>query len=564
MTRGILFLSDDAIRISGAAKFATAVMLCSWLTQALSARHTLDADGVSYLNIANSCLSGNWRAIVNGYWSPAYPFFLALWLKLFRPSPFQEPLAVKMLTFAMLVVALISFEYFLSAFFEFRKRLADKYSDGIENSLPDDAIRVLGYALFFWVTTFLIPAHLDQPDILVFVFYLVATSICMRLESSERAWRYHIYLGVALGVAYLAKAVMFPLSVVFFATLFFNRNHWRFLPRLLLTVVMFAAVSLPFILSLSKAKGRLTFGDAGAVNYHQMVMADENSTIFRVKPAAAPHIEEYTEIIDLGPYPPWGDPSYWYKGSSLGRLDFRRQLNRIHIVLRYYFDLYIVQLGGLVSGFLILLLFAGTFAQFGKQLLRRTILWLPAIAGLTLYALVRVEGRFLAGLTIALFAACFDSLRIASSAVSRKLTKSMVCVVSLLLLAQIAIEVGHEWQASFRNDNFPARQVAMTLNQMGLKTGERVSYMGDTLSDHVWAYLARVRIVAEIPQEDTAIFWAANQTERGQATNWLAARGARVLVTRGVPGTAANGWRRVGDTDYYVLPLRQEIHPAQD
>jgi hypothetical protein len=98
----------------------------------------------------------------------------------------------------------------------------------------------------------------------------------------------------------------------------------------------------------------------------------------------------------------------------------------------------------------------------------------------------------------------------------------------------------------------------MTLQQMGLKQGERVSYMGDTLSDHVWAYLARVRIVAEIPLEDMPIFWAANQAERSQAMNWLSARGAKVLVTRGVPGTAMDGWRRVGDTDYYILPFQAE------
>jgi len=50
-----------------------AAMLCSWLVQALAARHTLDADGVSYLNIANAGLQGNWHAFVNGYWIPLSP-----------------------------------------------------------------------------------------------------------------------------------------------------------------------------------------------------------------------------------------------------------------------------------------------------------------------------------------------------------------------------------------------------------------------------------------------------------------------------------------------------------
>jgi hypothetical protein len=54
-------------------------MLAAWLAQAFAATNPLDADAVSYLDIAYSCLSGNWHALVHGYWSPGYPFLLALW-----------------------------------------------------------------------------------------------------------------------------------------------------------------------------------------------------------------------------------------------------------------------------------------------------------------------------------------------------------------------------------------------------------------------------------------------------------------------------------------------------
>jgi hypothetical protein len=80
--------------------------------------------------------------------------------------------------------------------------------------------------------------------------------------------------------------------------------------------------------------------------------------------------------------------------------------------------------------------------------------------------------------------------------------------------------------------------------------------MGDALSDHGWAYVAGVMIAAEIPLEDTLSFWGADREQRDQALNWLASTGAKVLVTRGVRNTAMPmGWRRAGDTDYYVLPL---------
>lgn len=550
-------------------KFAAwAVMLCSWLTQALAARHTLEAaDGISYLNIAYSCLDGNWHALVNGYWSPGYPFLLTLWLKLFNPSPFREILALRMLTFVSLVVALITFEYFLSVFFTFPKKLTEGCADDIKESLPDEAIRIVGYCLFFWVTTFLTPPDLSQPDILVFILYLLASSLCMQLQSSNRDWPRCVLLGIVLGLAYLAKAVMFPLAFTFFAALIFRKDRWRFLPRLLLAVAIFAAVSAPLILALSKTKGRLTYGDAGAINYRHIIgmsgeiMPGTFPQIYSAsmpRPAAAPHIQEYTRIINLGTYPPWADPSYDYKGEAQP-FYFRRQLNRTHIVLRYYFDLYIVQLGGLVSGFLVLLLWGGTLAQYGKRLLRQVVLWFPAVAGLTLYSLIRVEGRFLAGFTIALFAACAAALRIGKTDLAQKLARSVAFAVSLLLLSQIGIKVNHEGQKLFANDRFPDWQVATTLHQMGVEAGERVSYMGETLIDHVWAHLARVTVAAEIPKEDIPTFWAADQAEKLQALEWLATTGAKVLVTRNVPSTAMSaGWRRIGDTDYYVLALPQK------
>jgi hypothetical protein len=50
-----------------------------------------------------------------------------------------------------------------------------------------------------------------------------------------------------------------------------------------------------------------------------------------------------------------------------------------------------------------------------------------------------------------------------------------------------------------------------------------------------WAHLARLKVVAEIPEADVSNFWASAQTERVKAMQWLASSGARVLVTRNVP-----------------------------
>jgi hypothetical protein len=541
-------------------------MLSAWLVQAFASDNPLNADGISYLDIAYSCLSGNWHALVNGYWSPGYPFLLALWLKLFNVSPLGESLAIHLFAVASLTAALAAFEYFLSAFFTFRNRLGVENEEHLYSLLPENAIRLMGYVLFFWISTFLTPPYLEQPDILVFVLYLIAASLCMQIISVPGRWWYYALLGAVLGLAYLVKAVMFPLAFSFIAALVLCRNWRPILPRVAVTLVIFAIVSAPFIFELSKTKGRLTYGDVGPVNYLHIMEMDtlsarggtQNDSTVLPKPAAAPHVAEFTEIIELGTYPPWADPSYAYRGQPV-HVDFRRQLNRTHIVLRYYFDLYFGQLGALIAGFIILLICGDSVWKFVKRLLGLTVLWFPAVAGLAAYALLRTEGRMLVGFTIGLFAACAGASRIEDNDWGRKISWSVVIAVSVVLLSQTAVTAGQTAIKLTDKSKSPDWEVATTLQKLGIEPGARVSYMGDALTNHAWAHLARLKISSEIPAEDVLGFWAADQAKRVEALAWLAATGAKVLVTRAVPSTAMSmGWRRVVDTDYYVLILRSD------
>lgn len=548
---------------------AWAVMLVVWLAQALSAANSLNADAISYLDISYSCLRGNWHALVNGYWSPGYPFLLALIVKLFRVGPFREALAIHLFAVLSLAVALCSFEYFLSVFFAYRRKLAEKCGDETLRFLADNAIRLLGYALFFWISTFLTPPYLEQPDILVFALFLMASSLSMQLVSgSGERWRYAL-LGLVLGLGYLTKAVMFPLAFTFFAVLILRREWLRILPKVLLTAAVFAAVSAPFIFALSHSKGRLTYGDVGVISYRHIMGQDAEEMMKTVHgamaqmptPGAAPHIEEYTEILNLGTYPPWADPSYGYRGAP-AHFSLRQQINRTHIVLRYYFDVYIVGLGALFTGFLALLLCSDSIRKFGKRLLTEIPLWLPGAAGLGLYSLDRVEGRMLAGFTIVLFAALAAALRWENGESARKIGWSVAIAVSVMLVSQSAITAGHQLGKISLNARSPDWQVADALHEMGMQPGDRVSYMGYALTDHAWAHFALVKIAAEIPDEDVSGFWAAGESQRLETLDWLATTGAKVLVTRDVPRTGMSmGWKRIGETDYYALALPGLANP---
>jgi hypothetical protein len=543
-------------------------MISSWLFQALAARHTLDADGVSYLNIVNAGLRGNWHAFVNGYWSPGYPFLLAVWFKLLRPSPFHEPLAVRMLAAVTLVVALLSFEYFLKAFLAFRRKDFGGREEENAELLSDGSIRVAGYVLFFWMTTFWTTARLDQPDILVFIVYLLASALGMRIVLAPGAWSLYALFGAVLGLAYLAKAVMFPLAFVFFAALLLHEEVRQAFWKVSLAFVVFIVVALPFVSALSRAKGRLTYGDSGAVNYLQMIGTENDRMPWfghatGMAPAvppllAAPHIDAYIPYLSLGTYPPWADPSYGFKGAS-HHFYLAQQLNRIHVDLRVYFELFAVRLGAAVCAVLILFFCSGNIARVATRFFRQPMLWLPAIAGLGLYALVRVDGRFLAGFAIALFAACASAVRLPAAEFRGKLERSVVLAFALLLLAHVLVEVGHDGVKLLHRDPYPDWQVVTTLRTLGVQPGDRVSYMGDTLSDHVWAYLGRLSLVSDIPPEDVNTFWAASPAEKQRALDWLAGSGSKILVTRNVPDSAMSlGWKNVAGTDYFVLPLSNE------
>ncbi len=75
----------------------------------------------------------------------------------------------------------------------------------------------------------------------------------------------------------LVKAVMFPLGFAFIAVLFFGRNRWRPFTKASANDCCFRCRELAFIFALSKSKGRLTYGDVGAVAYRHIMGWDVES-----------------------------------------------------------------------------------------------------------------------------------------------------------------------------------------------------------------------------------------------------------------------------------------------
>ena len=239
--------------------------LQSWFS-----RYAMISDGVSYLDIGDAYLRGDWAAAVNAYWSPMYSWWLGLSLYVVRPSIGWEFIVVHLVNLVIYVLALFSFRFFIHSVL---RALRGDRATGSDDflPLPEEAFLSLGYGLFLWGSLVLIDVGLVAPDLLVaaIVFLIAGCLVDLRVQHSY--WKFAAF-GVLNGVAYLSKGIMFPLGFGFLAILLFSgKLSRRRVYGVLLSAALFLIVCSPFILALSKAKGRLTFGDTGRLAYAAQV-----------------------------------------------------------------------------------------------------------------------------------------------------------------------------------------------------------------------------------------------------------------------------------------------------
>ena len=196
----------------------------------------------------------------------------------------------------------------------------------------------MGYAVFLWSSLSLITLERVGPDLLMAGFLYLAMGLLLRLWADPRTYWSFIVLGAVLGFGYLAKAPVFPLSFLFLAVAWILAGDWRrATPRVLAATVVLLAVSSPWIVALSRAKGHFTFGDSGKNNYVFLInhvpprwYSEDLGTagghyLHPVrKTFDAPPVYEFAAPI-RGTIPVWYDPSYWADG-AMPRVSLKKEL----------------------------------------------------------------------------------------------------------------------------------------------------------------------------------------------------------------------------------------------
>jgi hypothetical protein len=73
--------------------------------------------------------------------------------------------------------------------------------------------------------------------------------------------------------------------------------------------------------------------------------------------------------------------------------------------------------------------------------------------------------------------------------------------------------------------------------------------------------MARVHVVAEVPEEGRRAFWSSDTATRAIVMQLFRDVGAKAVVAASVPaGSAPVNWQQIGDTGYYahVFPEKRE------
>jgi hypothetical protein len=82
--------------------------------QAWISRYQLSSDSISYLDMSDAVLPGSsWSRLINGVWSPLYPFLLGAFRRIFRISPNNEIAIAHLLNIVFFVFAFLCFEFLL-------------------------------------------------------------------------------------------------------------------------------------------------------------------------------------------------------------------------------------------------------------------------------------------------------------------------------------------------------------------------------------------------------------------------------------------------------------------
>lgn len=523
-----------------------AVALAVGLVQVWANRFYMAIDGVSYLDMGDAYLRGDWHTALNGYWHPLYSWITAIGLRVLHPSSFWQYPAVQLIDFCDYALAVVAFEFFLRALM----RKLD-----VRDDVP---FRLIAYGVFIWTSLELIRVWMVSPDMLVAASVYAAFGILLRAPSKWTAPA----LAAVLAAGFYAKSVMFPISLMVLIV------AWVILPRrkALAASVAFVFLVAPLIFMLLRITGHLTIGDDGRLNYSWYIDGVE-SRFWQGGPARAgypvhpsrvildsPRVYEFGGVFPVT-YPIWYDESYWYRGLHVWLaprvLPHKFLLNAIGVA-----GLLGLQGGGFLAGWIVCLLLSKD-KSIRDKLIATWPVWTVCLGALFLYCAVHAEPRHLGAFAAALFVVLFAAVRISDGRLAGSI--ALLGLVSAACFAGVTTVKGeHLLPWAHTPQNIPW-EVDTGLQRFGLHSGDKVASISFGGPNNLfWARLANAHIVADFDWYTN--FWQLTSPDQQHVLAALASSGAKMAVSSTPPPNPAHasGWHQIGSTDFYVYPFSNQ------
>ena len=555
-------------------------------------RYAIDGDAVGYMDIADLLRAHQWSAAVNAYWHPLYPAMLAMAQVIGHTSRVNELGAYYALNFCLFVAQVAAMLLFVRGIVRLRARLAP----GVDALLSGDALALLGVSLLVIAMQRELTLGKVRTDGLLQALILLALAMLLEAlaaETSAGSIAFASMMGLSLGLAYLTKSFAFPLALICVAVLVLfgafaqKRSLTRCVVQGAAGFFVFGLIAGPYVAALSKQKGRFDFGDSGNLNYVWYVSGTEkmhlepwmtdkfgSATVHLIHPEkqllASPGIYSYKAMVH-GTYPPWFDATYWNEHITPkfdAKLLAKRDARNVVLIFRYLLNhpeplLLLAVLLAAGAGFRGDSRYAWPAAGVG------VLMW-------AIYAMVNVEERYVTAAYLAVLLPVFAALKTRSgdrlSSDASRTAMVALLLFSVLILAETAREDAQNRREESGAGLTPAWRdpqifgAAAGLAKMGIKPGDEIACVGEEacVYDFYWARLAGVRVMTEIfePTRDHLMDRLDTLPNRDEAYGVVQHEGAKVLVAAFDPGEvnashpAAAGWVRLGETNYYALPLQ--------
>jgi hypothetical protein len=535
-------------------------------------RYSMNPDGISYLDVGDSFFRRDWANAVNAYWSPLYPWTLGVVLGLAKPSPKWEFPLVHLVNFGVFAVTLFAFRFLLHALLAFGKERDSAASPDDGHPLPEWALVLLAYSIFWWTASQVEAVYGVSPDLAVMACVCMAAGMLLRLRQGHKFSKF-AWFGLILAVGYWTKAILLPIGFVTLgAAYLWKRSDPGWGRRIAVAGLVFLCACAPLIALLSHQKGRFTFGDSGRLNYAWFVSRGTFTRNWQggvpgsgtpVHPTRQllrrPALFEFDGPV-VGTYPPWTDPSYWNEGLQW-HFHSKLQMEELAVTIPSEIRLLFSDRPELVAGIIALALISGQLVWAGLRELWPFLAMSLAVMGI--YLPVHEENRFLGGSVLVLFLVLLAAARFRP-----EVQKTVACVAVAVFLVMALGTADYTVRVAMNHMAIPgtgpdsAWQDVVAANQlrrMGAQPGDKVAVIADGTGAY-WARLAKLRIVAEIMDANhgSKDFWDAPEPVRQQAYEAFARSHAKLVVTvcpPGPPGTRT-GWEQVAETPYCVRQLQ--------